>query len=118
MGFVPAFFSNFVDALVRGQHDRWRLIGMRLDSQRTAAKAGLDADADAATRQGLRTGRVLIELGKTDRALFLDELEPDAKAVLGDAKAVIKVFDAGQEVPITYAEVIVEFVWQKWEAAR
>jgi pimeloyl-ACP methyl ester carboxylesterase len=112
-GFVPAFISSFGDAPVREQHERWRLIAMRLDAQRAAAKSG-----EAAAQQGLRTGKVLMVLGKTDKAVFSDELEPDAKAVFGDANLEIKVFDAGHEVPITYAEEIVDWVVEQWEAAR
>jgi pimeloyl-ACP methyl ester carboxylesterase len=124
VGFVSAFFSSFVYAPVRGQHDRWKLIGMRLDTQRAAAKAGSftttakSQSTEAAEHQGLRTGKVLMVLGKTDRAVFSDELELDAKAVLGPANLEIKVFDAGHEVPITHAEEIVDFVWEGWEAAQ
>lgn len=86
VGFVPAFF---VYAPVRGQYDRWKLIGMRLDAQRAAAKAGSSTAAaksqaaEAAEHQGLCIGKVLMVLGKTDRAVFSDGLELDAKAVLG-----------------------------------
>lgn len=114
-GFIPAFFSSFVDAPVRGQHDRWRLIGMRLDVQRAAKEASAGIFA---ARQGLRIGKVLMVLGKTDRTVFSDELEPDAKAVMGEANLEVKVFDAGHEVPITYAQEIVDFIWEQWEAAR
>ena len=99
---------------VRGQHDRWK----RLDAQRAAAKAGSSTaaaksqSAEAAKHQGLCTGKVLMVLGKTDRAVFSGELELDAKAVLGPANLEIKVFNAGHEVPVTQAEEIV------WEAAR
>ena len=137
-GFVHAFFSSFVNPPVRDQHDRWRLIGRRLDAQRAAAtgkKAGPSsaaaataaaaddaeqesaADAEPQGQGRLRTGKVLMVLGKMDRAVFSDELEPDAKAVLGEANLKVKVFDAGHEVPITFAEEIVDFVWEEWEAA-
>jgi hypothetical protein len=56
-------------------------------------------------------------LGKTDRAVFSDELELDAKAVLGPANLWMKIFDAGHEVPVTQAEEIVDFVWEGREAA-
>jgi hypothetical protein len=57
-------------------------------------------------------------LGKTDRAVFSDELELDAKAMLGPANLEIKVFNAGHEVPVTHAEEIVDFVWRGWEAGE
>jgi pimeloyl-ACP methyl ester carboxylesterase len=117
-GFIPAFFSSFVDAPVRGQHDRWRLIGMRLDAQRAAAKVGEAASAESAARERLRAGKVLMVLGKTDRAVFSDELEPDAKAVFGDANMEVKVFDAGHEVPITFAKEISDWIWDQWGAVR
>jgi pimeloyl-ACP methyl ester carboxylesterase len=110
-GFIPAFFSSFVDAPVRGQHDRWRLIGMRLDARRAAAKVGGAASAEC---QGLRTGKVLMVLGRTDRAVFSNELEVDVKAVLGEGNLEVKVFDAGHEVPITYADEIVDWIWENW----
>jgi len=81
----------------------------------TAAKSKL---AEAAEHQGLRTGKVLMVLGKTDRVIFSDELELDAKAVLGLANLEVKVFDAGHEVPVTHAEEVVDFVWEGWEVAR
>jgi hypothetical protein len=124
VGFVPAFFSSFVYAPVRGQHDRWKLIDIRLDTQRAAAEAGSFTTAaksklaEAAEHQGLRTGKVLMVLGKTDRVIFSDELELDAKAVLGLANLEVKVFDAGHEVPVTHAEEVVDFVWEGWEVAR
>jgi hypothetical protein len=57
-------------------------------------------------------------LGRTDRAVFSDELELDAKAVLGLGNLEIKIFDAGYEVPVTHVGEIVGFVWEGWEAAR
>lgn len=117
-GFVPAFFSSFIDAPIRGQHDRWKLIGMRLDAQRAAAKVDKAASAETAAGERLRTGKVLMVLGKTDRAVFSDELEPDAKAVFGDANLEVKAFDAGHEVPITFAEEISDWIWDQWGAAR
>jgi hypothetical protein len=54
-------------------------------------------------------------LGRTDRAVFSDEL---AKAVLGLANLEIKIFDAGYEVPVTHIVEIVGFVWEGREAAR
>ena len=108
-------------APVRGQPDRWKLIGMRLDAQRAAASSTALAKsqlAEAAEHQGLCTGKVLMVLDKTDRAVFSDELELDAKAVLGPANLEIKVFDAGHEVPVTHAEEIVDFVWKGWETVR
>jgi pyridoxine 5'-phosphate synthase PdxJ len=111
VGFVPALFSSFVYAPVRGQYDRWKLIGMRLDAQMAAAPStALSQSAEAAEHQGLYTGNVIMVLGKADRAVFSDELELDAKAVLGPANLGIKVFDAGHEVPVTQVEEIVDFV--------
>jgi pimeloyl-ACP methyl ester carboxylesterase len=112
-GFVPAFFSSFLDAPVREQHDRWRLIGMWLDAQRAAATVG-----EASARKGFRTGRVLMVLGKTDKVILPDVLEPEARAVLGDANLEVKYFDAGHEVPISYSDEIAAWVWEQWEAAR
>jgi hypothetical protein len=72
------------------------MIGMRLDAQRAAAKAGSftatakPQSAEAAEHQGMRTGKVLMVLGKTDMTVFSDELERDAKAVLGPANLGIK----------------------------
>ncbi len=115
-GFVPAFFSSFVDAPVREQHGRWKMIATRLNAQRSAQNAGVTNKE--AERQGLRTGKVLMVLGKTDRAVHSEELEPDAKAVFGEGNLEIAWFDAGHEVPITYADEITEFIWKEWEAAQ
>jgi len=124
VGFVPAFFNSFVYASVRGQHDRRKLIGMQLDAQRAVAKAGSSTaaeksqSAEAAEHQDLCTGKVIMVLGKTDRAVFSGELELDAKAVLGPANLEVKVFNAGHEVPVMQAEEIVDFVWEGREAAQ
>ena len=114
-GFVPAFFSSFVDAPVRQQHERWGMIAKRLDAQRAAHGAGVSNKE--AERHGLRTGKVLMVLGKSDRAVHSEELEPDAKEVFGEGNLEIAWFDAGHEVPITYADEITEFIWNEWEGA-
>ena len=93
-GFVPAYYSSFADAPVRQQHERWRMI----------------------RASELRTGKVLLVLGKNDRAVFSDELEVDVPEVLGRENVRIKSFDAGHEVPITYATQIAEWIWEQWTA--
>lgn len=100
---VPAFYDSMLNSPVRGQHDRWKLIGMRLDAQRAAQKAGSSEQetVEMTARQGLRLGKVLMVLGKTDKAVFSDELEPDARAVLGDANLEVRWFAGGHEVRST-----------------
>ena len=64
---------------------------MRLGTQRAVAKASSFTTAaksqlaGATEHQGLRTGKELMVLDKTDKAVFSDEPEPNAKAVLGPA---------------------------------
>jgi hypothetical protein len=77
--------------------------GSKAGSSTAASKS---QSAQAVEHQGLCAGKVLVVLGKTDRAVFSDELELDAKAVLRPADLEVKVFDAEHEVPVTHAEEI------------
>lgn len=115
-GFIPAFISSYCHAPVRGQHDVWRGIGTRLDAQR-AAQSGSFSDPEA-VRQGLKTGKVLMVVGKTDAAIHTPELLEDARGVFGGRNMDVLEIEAGHEVPITHAGEIVEWVWKHWEGVE
>ncbi|GAB7353623.1 hypothetical protein MBLNU459_g4037t1 [Dothideomycetes sp. NU459] len=109
-GFLPAFISSIQHAPISGQHDRWRLIGSRLAAQK------LDPKDAKAQDQGLREGKVLLLLGKTDSVVPTEEISEDAKAVLGDGVE-IQIVDGGHEVPITHADAVVETITKFWDGA-
>lgn len=111
-GFLPAFVSSFQHAPLKGQHERWRIVGQRLDKQRATKSGGQSDDGDS---RGLKAGRVLMVVGQRDDVVHTDSLLVDAKAVLGEQNLDIRSYDAGHEVPVTFVDEIVEFIWSTWK---
>lgn len=109
-GFLPAFISSIQHAPIIGQHDRWRLIGSRLAAQK------LHPDDTEALSNGLREGKVLLLLGKSDSVVLAEEVSGDAKGVLGEGVDV-RILEGGHEVPITHAEAVVSTIVQFWAGA-
>lgn len=108
VGFLGAFVDSFQKGPIRGQHEQWRLIGRRLDAQRSS-----DQKKDE-VEQGLRIGKVLMVVGLTDDAIHTPELLIDAFATLGEQNLEVLQLDAGHEVPVTRSAEIVDWIWRNW----
>lgn len=108
-GFLPAFVSSSRFAPLRDQHERWTVVARRLNEQR--ARGGAEA-----SQYGLKSGRVLMVLGSRDNIVHSDDLRIDAVALLGPQNIYVREFDAGHEVPVTFASDIIDFIWSKWQA--
>lgn len=109
-GFLPAFISSIQHAPISGQHQRWRLIGSRLAAQQLNPN---DAEVQV---NGLREGKVLLLLGRSDNVVLADEVDEDARTVLGEGVEV-HVIEGGHEVPITHPEVVVSRIVEFWTGA-
>jgi len=107
-GFVPSFISSIQHSPITHQHHRWRLIGERLSAQKANS-----ADEERLA-QGLERSKVLILLGRNDPIVIADQVEEDAKAVLGMENLEVVRFDAGHEIPISRAKEVVDTMWKFW----
>lgn len=108
-GFLPSFISSIRYAPISNQHDRWGLIGSRLDAQRAAG---------AVLQSGLLEGRVLLLLGKTDGVVVASEVVQDARDALGMRNVEAHVLQGGHDFVITNSEGCVEKIKQFWESGR
>jgi len=97
-GFVAAFISSIQNSPISGQQQRWRLVGSRLDAQRSKP------NDLAAVREGLREGKVLLLLGKDDSVIVADEIGPDAVEALGRDNVKVEVLEGGHDLPIAGVE--------------
>lgn len=109
-GFVPSFVSSIRSAPITAQHDRWRLIGSRLDAQKAKPE---DKEKQ---REGLKEGKVLILLGKDDAVIVANEVSEDAKECLGDGLDA-RVLAGGHDLPISGSTDVVENILQFWGTA-
>ena len=119
-GFMPSFMSSIRHAPIRGQQQRWRLIGARLRIRREMlGRLGKDEATEeedkAVLKQGLESGRVLIIFGGEDRIVRASEVGPDAKDALGSANVLEKIYeDAGHDVAVSHGDDIAEEMWEMW----
>ncbi|KAI9757723.1 MAG: hypothetical protein M4579_003348 [Chaenotheca gracillima] len=103
-GFLGSFMSSIRFAPVTGQEDDWRRIGARLSAQKGEGN-----------ELGLDQGKVLLVLGEKDLAIPKDEVRPDAvEALGGEENVVVKVVDAGHELPITRSDELVGCIVEFW----
>ncbi|KAF1349987.1 Alpha/Beta hydrolase protein [Delphinella strobiligena] len=109
-GFLPAFISSIQHAPISNQHAHWRKIGSKLATQRESRSAENQ-------RLGLREGKVLLILGKTDDVVFSGDVSQDAKEVLGEDSVDIKFLEGGHDLPVVAAHAITETILAFWEAA-
>ncbi|KAF2109310.1 Alpha/Beta hydrolase protein [Lophiotrema nucula] len=92
-GFVPAFISSIRHAPIHNQHHRWRVIGERMRKREGFLK------------------HVDFVLGARDPIIIADELQEDAKEVLGEEFVRVDVVEgSGHEVPIERPDVVVKAV--------
>jgi hypothetical protein len=92
-GFVPAFISSIQHAPIHTQQDQWRLIGERMRSGEGPLK------------------QVHLVLGENDPIIVADEIEEDAKDVLGEEYTRVHILkQVGHEVAIERAHDIADIV--------
>lgn len=111
VGFLPAFISSIQHAPIRDQHEHWHQISKRLRKQRDQPSAENE-------KQGLREGRVLCILGKSDAVILTDETSEDAKAVFGEDFVDIKVLDGGHDLPVVSWAPVTQTILDFWNTAR
>lgn len=107
-GFLPSFISSIQHAPITGQDERWRVIGSRLAAQRT------DPSNQDLQRQGLREGKVLLLLGRSDSVIVADEVSEDARRVLGTEGMDVRILEGGHEVPISHSDDVVREIVEFW----
>jgi pimeloyl-ACP methyl ester carboxylesterase len=107
-GFLPSFISSIKHAPVTNEHERWRLIGRRLSAQRASPNP-------EAQKQGLREGKVLVLLGKTDAVIVPDETAEDAKGALGEENVRVVEVEGAHDVPIVNPEGCVRAMVEFWD---
>lgn len=107
--FIPSFVSSIQNAPITEQHDTWRLVSQRLETQRA------NPQDKAAASKGLRHGKVLMLLGKTDEVIVGEDLAPDATELLGEAGLDIGWVEAGHDLPIVKPDDIANMIMKFWE---
>ena len=113
-GAISAFMSSMRHCPIWDQHERWRMIGARLDQQ---SEILLQRDDDRNTelkeralRRGLKSGKVIVIVGKKDTIIKPEEVIPDAQNAFGNANVDARICDAGHELPITCCHEIADIV--------
>lgn len=91
-GFLPSFISSIRHAPVSDEHETWRAIGRRCDDRRNGMEL-----------PGLKQNQVLILLGRDDGVIIADEIEQDAKDVLGKENVRVVRLEGGHDVPVVNA---------------
>jgi pimeloyl-ACP methyl ester carboxylesterase len=107
-GFADAFTSSVRHAPISGQHAAWKRIGERLSQQRKAP------DDEESQRHGFVGNKVIIFLGSEDVVIFSAEVEPDAKATVGEENVEAVVFKTGHDLPVVMTEKVAEKLWVLW----
>lgn len=101
-GFIGAFISSIRYAPIYDQKDLWSAASRSLRTK------------EQGTGEMLRGSKILFVLGASDSVIRAKELEPDARAVLGDDMVEFVIMDAGHELVMTAAEEIVTAVLEFW----
>lgn len=103
-GFIDAFISSIRYAPIYDQKGLWSATARSLRTKEQGAG------------EMLRGNRILFILGATDSVIRAKELEPDARAVLGDDMVEFVIMDAGHELVMTASEEIVTAVLDFWRS--
>ena len=106
-GFVKAFMSTIRYAPIYDRREEWRELGRMLEERRRDPRVA-----------GLRGGKVLLVLGKTDSVIVRDELVEDAKATLGEEAVEVVEIDAGHEVVFTHGKEVAAAAVRFWSAVE
>lgn len=107
-GFIPAFISSLQHIPVASQHSHWAVLGRRLETQRA------DVKDQAAARQGVRHGKVLMIMGKKDEVIVGDEVVPDAIKILGEDGVEVSWVDAAHDLPVVKPDQIARTMTEFW----
>jgi pimeloyl-ACP methyl ester carboxylesterase len=102
-GFVRAFMSSIRYAPIYDRREDWAALGELLAVRRR--------DPEMA---GLRAGKVLLVLGKTDTVIVKEELVEDATAVLGPEAVEVVEIDAGHELAFTNGDEVADAAVNFW----
>ncbi|KAI9841340.1 MAG: hypothetical protein M1837_000773 [Sclerophora amabilis] len=110
-GFINSFVSSIRYAPITGQHEEWQRIGHRLSAQNQRR----DPLNRGAVNSGLDGGKVLLVLGEHDLVIVKNEAQEDmVHALGGEENVLVKIVDAGHELPLTQSNAIVGFVKELW----
>ncbi|KAK0633125.1 Alpha/Beta hydrolase protein [Immersiella caudata] len=104
-GFIHAFISSIRHAPIYEQQKDWLALGRILAARRVERLPGL------------RGGRVLFLLGKSDSVIVREELIHDATALLGEDAIEAISLDCGHEIVMTEGESLSRLVTEFWKDA-
>ncbi|OIW31381.1 alpha/beta-hydrolase [Coniochaeta ligniaria NRRL 30616] len=102
-GFVKAFMSSIRYAPIYDRREDWAALGELLAERRR--------DPEVA---GLRAGKVLLVLGRTDSVVVMEEVVEDATALLGADGVDVVEIDAGHELAFTHADEVAGAAVRFW----
>ncbi|PSK34210.1 Serine hydrolase-like protein [Elsinoe australis] len=94
-GFLSAFVSSIQHAPISEQQGRWEVV--------------------KANKNKLRGGKVLMVLGSDDGVIVKDEVEQDARGVLGDDGLEVQLIEAGHDLPIVKPVEVVQHILTFWK---
>lgn len=107
-GFIDAFTSSVRHAPLEGQQAAWSRIGKRLSLQNSKPE-----DSEA-RRNGFVGGQLIILFGNDDAVILADEVEVDARSLIGESNLQIYRFRAGHDLPIVLPETVASTIWKTW----
>jgi len=102
-GFIHAFMSSIRHAPIYQQQEDWLALGRLLAPRRRERLPGL------------RGGRILLLLGKTDSVILREELIHDATALLGEEAISAISLDCGHEIVMAKGEIVARLAIQFWK---
>ena len=107
-GFVKAFRSSIQHAPIYDEFGAWDRLGTVLAERRRQT---------GNRPPGLKGGKVLLVLGRTDPVTLKAEVVPDTQAILGDDAVEVAVLDCGHEIAFVKGAEVVRAAMEFWKAA-
>ncbi|KAB5517315.1 Alpha/Beta hydrolase protein [Coniochaeta sp. 2T2.1] len=104
-GFVRAFRSSIRCAPIYDQGEEWREVRAMLELRRRREDKNVP---------GLRRGKVLMVLGRTDSVVVLEEVVEDARRALGEDGVEVVVLEGGHEVAFTHGVEVADAAMRFW----
>jgi len=102
-GFIPAFMSSIRYAPIYDQREDWEALGELLAARRAEP-----------VPPGLRGGKALFVLGRTDPVIDREELVHDATGLLGEDGMKVIVLDCGHEIGMTKGDAVARLAVGFW----
>jgi len=104
-GFVRAFRSSIQHAPIYDDFESWSRLGKAMAARRRQAASSLP---------GLKGGKVLLVVGRTDPVTLKSEVVPDTQRILGEDAVEIAVLDCGHEIAIVKGSEVARAAIQFW----